>query len=126
MNAARCGRLAAKRRGSCLFAAVLKEYAAAIPTYRQAEILKTRREKKARETSDEKARKGVFMQLLTIKEVAEELRLAPITIRRMIRARTIPYHRLGGKYLFTPEDLAAYLEAAAVPARRRAKETGHE
>jgi excisionase family DNA binding protein len=66
------------------------------------------------------------MLLYEITQAGKELRLAPITIRRMIRARTIPYHRLGGKYLFTPEDLAAYLEAAAVPAKRRAKEAGHE
>jgi hypothetical protein len=40
----------------------------------------------------------------------------------MVRAGTIPYRRLGtgGKntrIFFTPEDLSAYLEAAAVPAK---------
>jgi hypothetical protein len=40
----------------------------------------------------------------------------------MVKAGTIPYRRLGtgGKntrIFFTPEDLAAYLEAAAVPAK---------
>jgi len=62
------------------------------------------------------------MQLLSIKEAADCLRSSPITIRRMVRAGTIPYRRLGtgGKHtriFFTPEDLAAYLEAAAVPAK---------
>ena len=57
------------------------------------------------------------MQLLNIEEAAENLRTSPITIRRMVRAGVIPYHKLGGKYFFTPEDLEAYLEAAAVPAK---------
>jgi hypothetical protein len=43
----------------------------------------------------------------------------------MVKAVTIPYRRLGtgGKntrIFFTPEDLTAYLEAAAVPAKREA------
>jgi excisionase family DNA binding protein len=71
------------------------------------------------------------MQLLSIQEAAENLRTSPITIRRMVKAGTIPYRRLGtgGKntrIFFTPEDLAAYLEAAAVPARKHAKEARHE
>jgi hypothetical protein len=49
----------------------------------------------------------------------------------MVKAGTIPYRRLGtgGKntrIFFTPEDLTAYLEAAAVPARTLpAKEAAH-
>jgi hypothetical protein len=35
----------------------------------------------------------------------------------MIRAGEIPHHKMGGKYLFTPEDLAAYLKSTAVPAK---------
>ena len=66
------------------------------------------------------------MQLLNIKEAAENLRTSPVTIRRMVKAGTIPYRRLGtgGKntrIFFTPEDLAAYLKSAAVPARTPAK-----
>lgn len=57
------------------------------------------------------------MLLYDTKQAAEELRFAPITIRRMVRAGVIPYHKLGGKYFFTPEDLEAYLKAAAVPAK---------
>jgi excisionase family DNA binding protein len=72
-----------------------------------------------------KAREGAFMQLLNIEEAAENLRTSPVTIRRMVKARTIPYRRLGtgGKntrIFFTPEDLTAYLEAAAVPAKKEA------
>jgi len=62
------------------------------------------------------------MQLLTIEEAAGSLRLSPVTIRRMVKAKVIPYRRMGtgGKntrIFFTEEDLAAYLDAAAVPAR---------
>jgi excisionase family DNA binding protein len=78
----------------------------------------------------QKAREGVFMQLLNIEEAAENLRTSPITIRRMVKAGTIPYRRLGtgGKntrIFFTPEDLSAYLEAAAVPAKP-ARKAGRE
>jgi excisionase family DNA binding protein len=70
------------------------------------------------------------MTLLNIEEAAETLRASPVTVRRMVKAGTIPYWRLGtgGKntrIFFTPDDLAAYLEAAAVPARP-AKETCHD
>jgi excisionase family DNA binding protein len=69
------------------------------------------------------------MELLNIEEAAENLRTSPVTIRRMVKAGTIPYRRLGtggrnARIFFTPEDLAAYLEAAAVPARKPAKEAG--
>ena len=68
------------------------------------------------------------MVLMNIKEAADNLRTSPITIRRMIKAGTIPYRRLGtgGKntrIFFTPEDLDAYLESAAVPAKKAAKES---
>jgi excisionase family DNA binding protein len=67
------------------------------------------------------------MQLLNIEEAAENLRTSPVTIRRMIRAGTIPYRRLGtgGKntrIFFTPEDLTAYLESALVPAKKPARD----
>jgi excisionase family DNA binding protein len=65
------------------------------------------------------------MDLLNIAEAAENLRTSPVTIRRMVKAGTISYRRLGTggrntRIFFTPEDLAAYLEAAAVPAKKGA------
>jgi excisionase family DNA binding protein len=62
------------------------------------------------------------MDLLTIEEAAENLRTSKITIRRMIKAGTIPYRRLGtggknARIFFTPKDLESYLESAAVPAK---------
>jgi hypothetical protein len=70
------------------------------------------------------------MILYNVAQAGKELRLAPVTIRRMVRAGTIPYRRLGtgGKntrIFFTPEDLAVYLEAAAVPAKP-SKKAGDE
>jgi excisionase family DNA binding protein len=61
------------------------------------------------------------MTLFDIPQAAKELRFAPITIRRMIRAGKIPHHKLGGKYFFTPDDLNTYLELAAVPAKSRGR-----
>ncbi|MDR1178209.1 MAG: helix-turn-helix domain-containing protein [Spirochaetaceae bacterium] len=70
------------------------------------------------------------MQLLNIEEAAENLRTSPVTIRRMVKAGAISYRRMGTgsknmRIFFTLEDLAAYLEAAAVPAKS-AKEGRHD
>jgi excisionase family DNA binding protein len=66
------------------------------------------------------------MVLFDIPQTAKELRLAPVSVRRLLRAGLIPHHRLGGKILFTPEDLKSYLDQSAIPARTPAKEAGHE
>jgi excisionase family DNA binding protein len=65
------------------------------------------------------------MILYTIKEAAKELGISAISVRRKVRAAELPHRRLGGLIRFTPEDLAAYLEAAAVPARKPAREAAH-
>jgi excisionase family DNA binding protein len=57
------------------------------------------------------------MILYDISQAAKELRIAPITVRRLIRAGEIPYHRFGGKYVFTQEDLNTFVETSAVPAK---------
>ena len=64
------------------------------------------------------------MILYTIQDAARELGISPISVRRKIRAAELPHRRIGSLIRFTPEDLAAYLEAAAVPAKP-VKE-GHE
>jgi excisionase family DNA binding protein len=78
---------------------------------------------------EKRPRKGVTMTLYSIGEAAEELRTSKITIRRMVKAGSIPYRRMGSggknpRIFFTPEDLQSYIEAAAVPARKRATEAG--
>jgi excisionase family DNA binding protein len=62
------------------------------------------------------------MILLDVKQASKELRLAPVTVRHRVRAGSIPYRKVGGRVFFTPEDLTAYIEAAAVPARIPAQE----
>ena len=64
------------------------------------------------------------MELLDIKQASGKLRIAPITLRRRIRAGEIPHRKLGGRIFFTIKDLETYLEAAAVPAKS-AKEARH-
>jgi excisionase family DNA binding protein len=66
------------------------------------------------------------MILYTIKEAAREIGISAISVRRKVRATELPYRRIGTLIRFTPEDFASYLEATAVPARKPAKEAGHE
>jgi excisionase family DNA binding protein len=53
--------------------------------------------------------------LFTIPQTATQLKIADITLRRLIQKRAIPFHRIGAKYLFTGEDIAMYLEKVSVP-----------
>jgi len=57
------------------------------------------------------------MILLDIKQAGVELRIAPITVRRRVRAGLIPHRKMGGKILFTPDDLQNYIDQSAVPSR---------
>ena len=54
-------------------------------------------------------------KLLTLSNAAPILNLSVITIRRLIKKREIPYHRIGHKYFFTEEDIYAILLKSAVP-----------
>jgi excisionase family DNA binding protein len=65
------------------------------------------------------------MILYTVQQAAKELGVAPITVRRMVRAAELPHRRIGSLIRFTPDDLAAYVSGAAVPARKSAKEAAH-
>ena len=58
------------------------------------------------------------MTLYTIEQEAKELGISTIGLRRKVKKGEIPYRRIGSLYRFTPEDLTAYLEAAAVPAKK--------
>jgi excisionase family DNA binding protein len=53
--------------------------------------------------------------LLNISQAAKELSVAPITIRRLVRDRVIPYRRIGCRILFTESDITDYIEAAKQP-----------
>ena len=54
-------------------------------------------------------------ELYSIKDAAPKLRIANITLRRLIKKREIPFHRIGIRYFFTEEDLNAYLTHVSYP-----------
>lgn len=51
--------------------------------------------------------------LLTVPEVAEALRLDPVTIRRWIRDDRLPAVRIGSRYRIKADDVAALLDGTA-------------
>jgi excisionase family DNA binding protein len=60
--------------------------------------------------------KGSFMQsLLRIRDAAPMLKISQITLRRLIKKKEIPYHRIGNRYFFTEEDIENYLSNVSVP-----------
>jgi excisionase family DNA binding protein len=61
------------------------------------------------------------MTLYTIQEAARELGISPISVRRKVRTQELHHRRIGNLIRFTPKDLADYIEASAVPAKKAAK-----
>lgn len=57
--------------------------------------------------------------LLTVAEVAAELRVSTMTVYRLVQAGELPAFRIGKNYRIKREDLDAYLEAGAVRADER-------
>lgn len=56
----------------------------------------------------------MIKSLKTIKEVAPILNCSEITIRRLIAARRIPYHKVGYRYLFSDDDIYEFLRRVKV------------
>ncbi len=54
------------------------------------------------------------LELLTIPEVAQLLRISASTVRRLQQQRHIPFFKVGGRIRFTPGDVAAYLQKRRV------------
>jgi excisionase family DNA binding protein len=54
-------------------------------------------------------------KLLTLGETAPILNLSVITIRRLIKKREIPFHRIGHKFFFTEEDIQTIISQSASP-----------
>jgi len=48
-------------------------------------------------------------ELKTIEELAPLLRVAPVTIRRLIHRGDLPFVQVGKKFLFTEEHVQIYL-----------------
>lgn len=50
------------------------------------------------------------IDLLTVAEVAEVLKVSSATIRRLQQGRRIPFYRIGGGVRFARNDLVTYLQ----------------
>lgn len=50
--------------------------------------------------------------LLTVGDVADELRVSPTTVRRLIRRGELRAHALGAQYRITRKDLDTFLAGA--------------
>ncbi len=53
-------------------------------------------------------------RLLTTEEVAELLRIDPVTVRRLIMRGELTAYRIAGEYRFSPADLEAFIESQRV------------
>ena len=51
--------------------------------------------------------------LKTIKEVSPVLRIAPVTVRRLIARGELPFTKVGKRYLFTEEHLNTFINRNA-------------
>jgi excisionase family DNA binding protein len=59
----------------------------------------------------ERAPRAPLEALLTVKEVAELLRIHQVTVYRMVRRRDLPSVRVGRELRFDPADLRRWIEA---------------
>lgn len=48
--------------------------------------------------------------MYTVKEVAEFLKVSPMTIYRLTETKRIKYKKVGGQLRFTKKDIAEYLD----------------
>ena len=48
--------------------------------------------------------------------LARYLNVDPVTVRRLVRRKALPFIRLGGRYLFRRDEIEAYLTRHTVPA----------
>ena len=53
--------------------------------------------------------------LLTIKACANYLNSASITVRRLIKAGKLGYHKIGSRYMISRQHIQAYLQSVDVP-----------
>jgi excisionase family DNA binding protein len=56
------------------------------------------------------------IELLTIPQVAELLKISVPSVRRLQQRRLIPFFKVGGSVRFTRSDIASYLEKKRVEA----------
>jgi len=53
-------------------------------------------------------------KLLSVQETAESLRLAKITVYKMVSAKQIPFMKIGRRVLFDPSQLKEWLDDKTV------------
>jgi len=56
-------------------------------------------------------------RLKSVKDVAPLLNCSEITIRRLIAARKIPFHKIGYRYMFSDDDIFEYLRQVKVESK---------
>jgi excisionase family DNA binding protein len=52
--------------------------------------------------------------MYTVKETAERLGISPSKLYQLTSRKQIPHYRIGGKILFSDEDIQAYLSSCKV------------
>jgi len=62
------------------------------------------------------------MILLDVNEVAKVIRASSCKVRRLIKAKKIPYRLVGSRIFFLEEDVADYLKSCRVPVGDHNKE----
>lgn len=54
------------------------------------------------------------VQLITTKELADRLRVSPMTVYRLVKSGGIPHIRVGKNFRFAWDDVAATLEETSI------------
>jgi excisionase family DNA binding protein len=57
--------------------------------------------------------------LLSVQQTSKELGISEITLRRLIKLRRISYRKIGDRYLFSIEDINAFIESVMIPVEVR-------
>lgn len=58
-----------------------------------------------------------FPPHLSVVQAAAFLGVSPVTVRKLIRLRTLPHYRVRDRVILARDDLQAYLHAQRVPSR---------
>jgi len=58
-----------------------------------------------------------YPRRLSVEEAAPILGVSVFTVRKLIRQRTVPYHRVGRRVVLDPDDLERYLRQHRVEPR---------
>ncbi len=57
--------------------------------------------------------------MITVPEVAENLRIAQVTVRKWVREQRLPFYRLGSRIFFRNADIIDFVEKNYHPAKRK-------